>query len=522
MTRRTGNHAQRCLALALIAFGLGGCVVNPVTGKTELAIVTAQQEVQLGEQNYLPMQQSQGGVFRLDPTVNDYVRSVGNRVAAVSDRALPYEFVVLNNSVPNAWALPGGKIAINRGLLDEMQSEAELAAVLGHEVVHAAARHSAQQMQRGLLLQALVVGTAVVTSDSDYGQLATGAANVGAQLLSQSYSRRAELESDLYGMRYMHTAGYDPQGAVDLQETFLRLAAARGRTGGEFDLFASHPPTQQRLATNIITASELNATQSGGMIGTDAFARAMVVLREAKPAFDAYDAGRKALAADDFRGAQRFAREAIRLEPREASFYALLGDSEFLQRDYSDAVQHYTDALDRDATFFYYHLQRGIARQRSGAIDNAVVDLNNSLRLFETAPAHYALGEIAKQRGQRNAALGHFERAATGNSDIARAAQSEMMRLDLGNNPGKYLQTRGGLDSNGQLLVAINNPTSVDVRGLRLEIRYLDGNGQVRSITRSINGTLRGGQSTTAATGLGPFVNSSQFEVSLIGAQIAQ
>ncbi|MEL6368537.1 MAG: M48 family metalloprotease, partial [Pseudomonadota bacterium] len=176
MTRRTSNFAQRCLALALITFGLGGCVVNPVTGKTELAIVTAQQEVQLGEQNYLPMQQSQGGVFRLDPTVNDYVRSVGNRVAAVSDRALPYEFVVLNNSVPNAWALPGGKIAINRGLLDEMQSAAELAAVLGHEVVHAAARHSAQQMQRGMLLQALVVGTAVVTSDSDYGQLATGAA----------------------------------------------------------------------------------------------------------------------------------------------------------------------------------------------------------------------------------------------------------------------------------------------------------------------------------------------------------
>ncbi|MEL6368634.1 MAG: peptidase M48, partial [Pseudomonadota bacterium] len=90
------------------------------------------------------------------------------------------------------------------------------------------------------------------------------------------------------------------------------------------------------------------------------------------------------------------------------------------------------------------------------------------------------------------------------------------------NNPGKYLQTRGGLDSNGQLLVAINNPTSVDVRGLRLEIRYLDGNGQVRSIARSINGTLRGGQSTTAATGLGPFLNSSQFEVSLIGAQIAR
>ncbi|MEO0364138.1 MAG: M48 family metalloprotease [Pseudomonadota bacterium] len=521
MTNRR-SLIRRWITLLAVVGGLAGCVVNPVTGKRELAIVTAQQEVQLGTQNYLPMQQSQGGVFRLDATVNDYVRRVGNRVAAVSDRDLPYEFVVLNNSVPNAWALPGGKIAINRGLLHQMQSESELAAVLGHEVVHAAARHSAQQMQRGMLLQVLVLGTAVVTSDSDYGQLATGAANVGAQLLSQSYGRRAELESDLYGMRYMHAAGYDPEGAVDLQETFLRLAQERGRTGAEFDLFASHPPTQQRLATNRITAAELTAGQSGGMIGRDEFARAMVVLRETKPAFDAYDEGRKALAAKDFSAARRFANKAIRLEPREASFYALLGDAEFLQEDYADAQRHYTDALDRDATFFYYHLQRGITRQRSGAIDAAVVDLTNSLRLFETAPAHYALGQIAKQRGQRDAALAHFERAGTGSGEMAIAAQTEMMQIDLGSNPEKYLQVRGGTDGQGQLLVQIANPTAVPVRGLQINIRYLDSNGQVRSLSRTLNGTLAAGQSTTAATGLGPFQDPSQFEVRLTAAQIAR
>ena len=142
------------------------------------------------------MQQSQGGQFRLDPAVGEYVARVGQKMADVSDRDLPYEFVVLNNGVPNAWALPGGKIAINRGLLLEMDSEAELAAVLGHEVVHAAAKHSVRQMQRGMLLQALVVGTAVVTSDSDYGQLAAGAANVGASLLTSAYSRDAERDAE--------------------------------------------------------------------------------------------------------------------------------------------------------------------------------------------------------------------------------------------------------------------------------------------------------------------------------------
>ena len=159
-------------ALALLALSCAGCSVNPVTGENQLILVSEAQELQMGAQAYAPTKQSQGGEYDVDPELTRYVQNVGNRLAAVSDRQLPYEFTVLNNSVPNAWALPGGKIAINRGLLTELGSEAELAAVLGHEIVHAAARHSAQQMSRGLLSQVLVVATAIATSDSDYGNLA--------------------------------------------------------------------------------------------------------------------------------------------------------------------------------------------------------------------------------------------------------------------------------------------------------------------------------------------------------------
>jgi predicted Zn-dependent protease len=110
----------------------------------------------------------QGGDMVADPELTAYVQSVGQRIAAVSDSDLPYEFVVLNNGVPNAWALPGGKIAVNRGLLAELEDEAELAAVLGHEIVHAAARHGAQAVTRGTLLQgALVVGM-IASADSEY------------------------------------------------------------------------------------------------------------------------------------------------------------------------------------------------------------------------------------------------------------------------------------------------------------------------------------------------------------------
>src|SRR5690606_35992497 len=110
---------------------LVGCAVNPVTGQRELGFVSAAQELSIGQEQYGPSQQSQGGQFKVDPALTRYVQGVGDRLAAVSDRQLPYEFVVLNNSVPNAWALPGGKIAVTRGLLVELNNEAELAAVLG-------------------------------------------------------------------------------------------------------------------------------------------------------------------------------------------------------------------------------------------------------------------------------------------------------------------------------------------------------------------------------------------------------
>ena len=192
---KTAIAKNACVLVAAVST-LSGCVINPVTGDRELALVSAEQEVAIGEQQYAPSQQMQGGDYSFDPALTAYVQIVGDKLAAVSDRALPYEFVVLNNSVPNAWALPGGKIAVNRGLLTELTSEAELAAVLGHEIVHAAARHGALAMQRGLLLQGALLATAVAAQQGDYGGLTVGAASLGAQLITQRNSRGAELESE--------------------------------------------------------------------------------------------------------------------------------------------------------------------------------------------------------------------------------------------------------------------------------------------------------------------------------------
>ena len=159
------NSAIFPLIILLLSIMLNGCSTNPVTGKSELSLVSAEQEVAIGNKQYSPTRQLQGGDYVVDKSIQKYVASIGNKLAAVSDRKLPYEFRVVNDSTPNAWALPGGKIAINRGLLTELGSESELAAVLGHEIVHAAAKHSAKKLQRGLLLQGALIASSIALSD---------------------------------------------------------------------------------------------------------------------------------------------------------------------------------------------------------------------------------------------------------------------------------------------------------------------------------------------------------------------
>ncbi len=506
------------LFAAIAAASLSACAVNPVTGKTELMTVSTASEIQMGQQNYAPMQQSQGGAYDVDPALTQYVQGVGNRLAAQSPVDLPYEFVVLNNSVPNAWALPGGKIAINRGLLTELDSEAELAAVLGHEVVHAAARHTARQISRGMLLQLGVLGVAVASSDSDYGNLAVGGAGLAAQLVTMKYGRDAERESDYYGMQYMSQAGYDPQGAVSLQKTFVRLSEGR-RTDWLNGLFASHPPSQERVDANIATAAAL---PPGGRTGEQEFQRAMQKTRDAKPAYEAYDEGRKALSEKKVDEALALSNKALSLFPQEAHFHALRGDVRLVADKFDMAVTNYNRAIERRDGFFYYHLQRGLAKKELGQTDGAVVDLERSIALLPTAPAHYALGGIARERGNIAEAIKHYRVVAEAGGEYGAAATTDLVRLELPSNPGAYVSRRCDPDANGKLIVSVRNDASVQLTGIQIAVQYTDAYGRIQQARYEVGGQLPPGRVAGVNTGLGPYVAGSDCPVTVIAAQIAE
>lgn len=419
---------QLLLAVAFITL-VTGCAVNPVTGERQLSLVGEDWELEVGETNYAPLRQIQGGDYVTDPELLAYVQEVGQRVADASDRDLPYEFTVLNSSVPNAWALPGGKIAVNRGLLVEMDSEAELAAVLGHEIVHSAARHGASRHSRQMLISGAVMAGAlavgIATRDERYAGVALLGGLIGAELISMRYSRDAEREADLYGIRYMHRAGYNPEAAVHLQETFVRLSEARD-PGFLEGLFASHPPSRERVENNRRLVQELGAE---GEIGRQRYQDMTARLRELQPAYELHDQGRWALASGDASTALENARKALEQEPREALFHALMGDALATREQFAEAESAYSEALRHDATWFYHHLRRGMVRDELNQLDGARQDLRRSLELIPTAEGHYHLGNVERKAGNRDQAVRHYRTAAQSDSPAGRAARRALGEL---------------------------------------------------------------------------------------------
>ena len=219
-----------------------GCARNPVTGKSELSLVSESQEIQMGQQGAKEVEQSIG--FYKDPAVNAYVADIGKRMAAKSERPnLPWEFHVVDDAAVNAFAIPGGFIYVTRGLMSAVNTEAELAGVLGHEIAHVTHRHSVQQISKAQLAQlGLGVGSILSSDIAKFGQLASA----GLGLLFLKYGRDAEHQADESGFRYSLGQNYDVREMPKVFLTLGRMSQAGG--GGRLpEWLSTHPDPGNRV-----------------------------------------------------------------------------------------------------------------------------------------------------------------------------------------------------------------------------------------------------------------------------------
>jgi predicted Zn-dependent protease len=236
------------LVVVLLGVIIAGCAVNPVTGRRELSLVSPQQELSLGSEGYKAAI-AEYGLYG-DPALQAYVNEVGQKVAAVSHLpSLTWHFTVLDDPTVNAFAMPGGYIYITRGILAHLNSEAQLAGVLGHEIGHVTHRHTAEQMTQQQLY-GLGLGVASIASKTvaKYGDLA----QQGLSLLFLKYSRDDETQADELGVSYAAGAGYDPR---EIPATYAMLKRVSDQAGQRLPGFLStHPDPGNREATTAALA----------------------------------------------------------------------------------------------------------------------------------------------------------------------------------------------------------------------------------------------------------------------------
>jgi predicted Zn-dependent protease len=311
MTRRDFIWVSAATSGAVVT----GCATNPATGERQLMFMSEAEEIAL-DRKWAPHQFSSDYGAVQDAELNGYLAEVGGGMAKLTHRKhMPYSFRAVNSVAVNGYTMPAGSIALARGLLIEMEDEAEFAAVLGHELGHVNARHAGERMSKQMLTSLFVAGLAayVGTQWEEYSELAAGLGGVGAGLLLARYSRDDEREADSLGMEYVVRSGLNPGGMVSLQDKFRKL---RKRKPGAVDLlFSTHPMNDERYHTAMALARGKYGHAAGLDRNRERFMDRTSTLRKMAGAIEEMQKGEKAMRMKKHGEAESHFRSALDKAP---------------------------------------------------------------------------------------------------------------------------------------------------------------------------------------------------------------
>ncbi len=359
-----------------------GCAVNPVTGDRQLMLIPESQEIALDQENSPHQFSSDYGAVQ-DRSLNNYITQVGNGMATRSHRPnMPYSFRVVNATYVNAYAFPGGSIATTRGILLELENEAELAGLVGHELAHINARHTASRMSKGLLLQGfLAAGTAYIDSkDERWTPLASGLGGIAAGALLARYSRDDERQADDLGMEYMTQAGYSPEGMVGLMD-ILRSMSNHKPNVIEM-MFATHPMSEERYQTAKNSTTTKYQFAQGYPLNRERYMDNTAELRRIRGAIEAMQDGENEMMGEQFSEAENYFGKALRQAPRDYTGLLLMAKCQLAQEKPDRARQYAELAKEVYPTEPQAHHISGITKLMKNDFGSAYEDFNNYERLL--------------------------------------------------------------------------------------------------------------------------------------------
>ncbi len=407
MTRREFLWLSSMSAAGFVA----GCAVNPVTGKQQFMIVSESSEIQIDKQNSPHQFSTDYGILQ-DNALNSYVNQVGRKLIPHTHRQkMPYSFQGVNATYINAYAFPGGSIAVTRGILLKLDNEAELAALLGHELGHVNARHTAQQMSKGTLASLVLSGVSAYIGQkySQYSDLAQQLGMLGAGALLASYSRDNEREADALGNQYMVQSGYSTQGFVGLMEMLNSLS--KNKSGATNLLFSTHPMSDERFrAAQENARTKYQASQSLPL-NAERYMDNTSRLRQIKDAIEAMQKSDTAMGAQKYDEAETYLRNALKRVPNDYAGLLMMAKCQLAQGNDSEA-QAYADqakqAYPREAQA--YHVS-GFAKLKGNSFDAAYQDFSRCEALLPKNPGMaFFKGYALEGMGRRDQSAAEYNR----------------------------------------------------------------------------------------------------------------
>jgi len=399
------------LASMAAAGSVLGCATNPVTGKSQLMMVSEEEEIKLDRQQS-PFQFSADYGQLQDKPLNDYVRGVGQRLVSRTHRAqMPYSFRGVNATYVNAYAFPGGSIACTRGILLSLENEAELAALLGHELGHVNARHSAQQVSKSKLTNVLVGGVSAVAGAvaGGLGQVAGALGNIGAGALLASYSRDNEREADALGMEYMVKAGYGPRGMVGLMEMLRNLS--KSKPGAIEMMFSTHPMSDERYRTAVETAEVQYASSQNLSLHRERYMDSTARLRTMKAAIEELQKGEQAMAAKKYDQAETHYRSALKQAPDDYAGLIMMATCQLIQEKPEEGIRYAEAAKAVYPQEAQGHYLSGFGKIQTRAFGTAYEDFSAYEKILPGNPsAAFFKGFSMEGMGNRSEAAQQYNR----------------------------------------------------------------------------------------------------------------
>ena len=389
-----------------------GCAVNPVTGQKQLMLMSESQEIELDKQNS-PHQFSSDYGASTDKILNNYVKQVGTRMASLSHRPnMPYSFRPVNATYVNAYAFPGGSIAATRGILVTLENEAELAALLGHEIGHVNARHTAERMSKQMLTSMVLAGVVayIEAENKNLAPLAAGLGGMGVGMLLASYSRDDEREADALGMEYMVRANHNPDGMIGLMDVLVGIS--NHKPNAIEKMFATHPMSEERYRTAVNrSTSRYNQQKQSYPLQRDRYMDHTASLRKIKGAIENMQNGEKAMTSKKFKDAEEQFHLALKKAPNDYAGLLMMAKCMLAQNKNQEA-ERYSEKAKRvnPAEAQAYHI-KGMAALQKKNYDSAHAEFTDYEKILPGNPNTIFLKGLSLEgMGNRNKSALEYQR----------------------------------------------------------------------------------------------------------------